>query len=97
MRKYGSKFQVLIYSNPIFKDGKPVGVRGIFIDITEQKKLENELKKYRENLEELVDKRTVELEEKNKELENFNDLFIGREHRIKELKNQLKKYEENNE
>ncbi len=33
--------------------------------------------------------RTKELEEKYKELENMNDVFVGREFRIKELRDEL--------
>ncbi len=40
LKKDGSTFPVAQYSNPIIKDGKPVGLRGILIDITEQKKNE---------------------------------------------------------
>ncbi|GAB6146951.1 PocR ligand-binding domain-containing protein [Desulfocicer niacini] len=40
-------------------------------DITERKKNENELKEYREHLEELVRQRTEALEAKNKEMETF--------------------------
>ena len=40
-------------------------------DITERKHIENELKKYREHLEEMVINRTEALEAKNKELETF--------------------------
>jgi len=43
--------------------------------------------------EELASKRTQELEEKNKELERFNQLFIGREFRIKELREEVKELE----
>jgi len=39
-RKDGSGFPVIIYSSPIVRDGKPVGLRGIIIDITERKKVE---------------------------------------------------------
>ena len=38
---------------------------GFFRDITERKKIESELEKYRNQLEELVKKRTTQLEEKN--------------------------------
>jgi len=51
---------------------------------------EEELKKYRDNLEELVKMRTTELEEKNLDLEKFNELFVGREFRIKELREEIK-------
>lgn len=40
LRKDGSTYPVLIYSNIIMRDGKPVGVRGIVLDITERKKIE---------------------------------------------------------
>ncbi len=43
MRKDGSTFNVLVYSNPILKNKKPVGLRGIIVDITEIKKTEQEL------------------------------------------------------
>ena len=65
----------------------------VFSDITERKQAEEELIKHREHLEELVKERTAELEEKNKELVQFNDLFVNREFRIKELKDKVKELE----
>ncbi len=65
----------------------------IIRDITLRKRAEDELKKYREHLKELVKERTKELEEKNVELEHFNSLFVGREFRIKELKEKVKELE----
>ena len=62
-------------------------------DITESKKMEKELDKYRKYLEQLVKERTIELEEKNRELKRFNKLFVGREFRIKELKDQVQELE----
>ena len=41
IRKDGSTFQALVYSNPILKENKPVGLRGIIIDITERKQVED--------------------------------------------------------
>jgi two-component system sensor histidine kinase UhpB len=57
------------------------------------KKEHEELEQYKEQLEELVEKRTKELTEKNIDLERLNKLFVNREHRIKELRDELKKYE----
>jgi PAS domain S-box-containing protein len=38
LRKDGSTFPVMIHSAPIFKEGKPVGLRGFIVDITERAK-----------------------------------------------------------
>ena len=38
LRKDGSTFPVVIYSNPMNRDGKSVGLKGIIIDISEVKK-----------------------------------------------------------
>ena len=45
LRKDGSTFPILIYSSAILKDNKPVGLRGIIVDITERKQAEEKLKK----------------------------------------------------
>jgi PAS domain S-box-containing protein len=52
--------------------GKPIGFRGILHDITARKRAEEELKKYRDQLEGLVHERTIKLEASNKELEAFS-------------------------
>ena len=57
----------------------------IFRDVTEFKQAEKELASHRYGLEKLVGERTLELEEKVAELEHMNDLFVGREFRVKEL------------
>ena len=50
-RKDGTTFPALIYSNPILKNGESIGIRGIVVDITDQKKSEELIreseKKYR--------------------------------------------------
>ncbi|OPY40017.1 MAG: putative diguanylate cyclase [Methanoregulaceae archaeon PtaU1.Bin222] len=43
LRKDGTRFPILIYSSPIFRDGSPIGFRGVIIDITEWKHLGNRL------------------------------------------------------
>jgi PAS domain S-box-containing protein len=66
---------VVIETNgvPFFDtDGQFCGYRGIDRDITNRKQVEEELKKYRGHLEELVKQRTSELEEKTVELEQAN-------------------------
>jgi len=42
-RKDGSTFPALVYSNPIYKENKTVGLRGLIVDITEQKQIEKKL------------------------------------------------------
>ncbi len=40
LRKDGSTFPALIYTNPVMKDNKIVGLRGLVVDITDRKQLE---------------------------------------------------------
>ena len=42
LRKDGSTFSVIIHSSPIIRENKPVGLRGIIVDITEFKRAEEE-------------------------------------------------------
>jgi two-component system response regulator AtoC len=50
--------------------GKPKAIIGTIRDITERKKVEGELRKHRENLEELVEQRTAELARTNEQLKH---------------------------
>jgi PAS domain S-box-containing protein len=50
LTKDGRTFPVLIYSSPIIHDDKPVGLRGIVLDITERKRAEDELRAERDKL-----------------------------------------------
>ena len=95
----GVNFQVTCYPR-CNEAGKFRGVVRLAKNITERKKTEDELDTYRINLEKLVEERTLELttinanlNDKNKELEHYNELFVNREIRIKELKEKLKEYE----
>lgn len=81
--------------NPILDDSNNVAGFSVFItNITERKRTENELTKHRDHLEELVDERTKELEEKNRELDKSMKVFVGRELKIRALQNEIKSLNE---
>jgi PAS domain S-box-containing protein len=84
----GNSKVVEVYSNKIMVKGKEL-LFSIIHDISDRVKANKELQKYRLHLEEMVSERTAELEEKNKELEKFNEVFVSREFRIKELKDEI--------
>jgi PAS domain S-box-containing protein len=44
LRKDGSTFPAIVYSGPVSKENRPVGLRGIVIDITERKQVEEALR-----------------------------------------------------
>jgi len=75
--------------NPIFENYEVVGIVGIVRNITQFHLIDKELESQRKMLEETVKQRTLELERKNKELQRINNLFIGREIRMKELKDEI--------
>jgi len=69
-------------------------------DVDKRQQTEKELRKAQGNLEEIVRKRTdelelknEELEKRNNELEKYNTLFVDREFRINELKEKIIKLE----
>jgi len=71
-RADGSSFPIEYWSRPIFREGERIGTVVSFVDITERKQAEEELRRYRDQLEHLVQQRTSELEELNRELEAFS-------------------------
>ncbi|UCC61237.1 MAG: PAS domain S-box protein, partial [Dehalococcoidia bacterium] len=44
LRKDGSTFPVLIFSSPIIRNNKPTGLRGVVVDLSERKQMEDELR-----------------------------------------------------
>lgn len=76
----GSEIPVIVRAQRISYRGKPA-IEAILIDITERKKMEDELRRHSEQLEEMVEKRTAELqqsEEKYRDLfDNANDLILS--------------------
>ena len=55
LRKDGSEFPALISINIIIKDDKPVGLRGVVIDITEQKEAEEKIRKSEEKFRDMAE------------------------------------------
>jgi PAS domain S-box-containing protein len=54
VKKDGTKFPIQIYSGTIFEDEKPVGLRGIIIDITERENAEKALKESEERYRSII-------------------------------------------
>jgi PAS domain S-box-containing protein len=72
-RKDGSEFPTFLSTSTLRdEDGKPIALVGVATDISKRKQTEEELSKYRQNLEELVEERTDKLEEKTVELQQAN-------------------------
>lgn len=97
----GDVFPVEVLLTAIHSDNQQEILHTVWRDISERKKVEQELQKYHNHLEELIKERTNELEKsnedlrkQNKKLEHLNELFVGREFRIKELRDKVKKLEE---
>ena len=67
-RKDGSTFPVLVYTAPIIRDRKPVGIRGIVLDITSRKETEEKLLQLNQTLEERVEERTKKLEKTHQQM-----------------------------
>jgi len=61
----------------------------VYQDFTERKLIEEELDKHRQKLEEMVEVRTKELEDINKELNDAMKVFVGRELTIRDLQKRI--------
>jgi len=69
-RKDGSLFDTHLSASLVTDEaGKPICMMASFIDITKPKRMEEELKKHRRHLEELVEARTAELKNINEQLQ----------------------------
>jgi len=89
--KDGTSHIYLTNRFPLFdKEGQVFGICAISTDISERVHAEKELENHREHLEELVEERTRELEEKNTELDRTIKVFVGRELKIKDLERRIR-------
>jgi len=74
--KDGSSRRMVVIEAPIFdKDGKVIFVEGMARDITQKRKVEEKLERYREHLEELVEQRTIELRNSQQRLQEIIDFL----------------------
>jgi PAS domain S-box-containing protein len=76
-RADGSSFPVEYWSHPIRDENKVVGAVVTFIDITERKRIEQELKRHRDNLQQLVDERTAVLEQQAMIIDQIHDSVVS--------------------
>jgi PAS domain S-box-containing protein len=90
LAKDGSEIAGLMSAN-VISINQEDHVLSVTRDITDRKKVDNELREYRLHLEKLVRARTHDLEEKNQELVRMNKLFVGRENRMAELKEEIER------
>ncbi len=67
-RKDGTTFPILVYTARIMRDGMPVGVRGIVLDITPRKQIEEKLQQLNQTLEERIEERTKKLESTHQQM-----------------------------
>lgn len=55
LKKEGTTFNLIVYSRPIIREGRPVGLRGTIVDITERKRVEENIKQLADLSEKLVE------------------------------------------
>lgn len=89
----GSVFPAIAISTLIYSNGKPVGIRGAILDITDRKQAESEIRKLNESLEQRINERTAELRKIITQLEETNRTFVGREIKMIELKERIAELE----
>ena len=76
-RADGSEFFVEYWAHVMRREGRIEGAVVTFFDISERKRAEQELKQYRENLEELVEQRTATIKEQALILNQIHDSVVA--------------------
>ena len=72
------------------KEGRVIGMLGVYEDITELKKNYNELQKHRHKLEQLVEERTQQLKERSDKLEKAYKITNNQKQKLEEAFTSLK-------
>jgi PAS domain S-box-containing protein len=72
LHRKGNTFPVLIYSSPIIRDQKPVGVRGVILDISERKQVEVALRESEHRYRQLVKQAPTGIYESELDLKTGN-------------------------
>ena len=90
-RKDGTSFPVAYTSTPILESGKLIGAVVTFRDITNRKREEETLRKYRQDLKKLVEERTTELTKTNDELQLEIAERRQAEETVKQMADELKR------
>lgn len=96
-RGQGERYYDICFVPERDADGVITGVLAIGRDVTDRRQIEVERAIHSEHLEEEVKKRTVELENSNRELAKMNELFVGRELKMIELKKRIRELEKKEE
>ncbi len=68
LRRDGREIQSIIYSSSVWKGDKIIGMRGIIVDVSERKKMEEDLKEAKERAEEMNNLKSIFLANMSHEL-----------------------------
>jgi two-component system NtrC family sensor kinase len=83
----GERWLHIVKQKVLDAEGNVSGIVAVMRDISDRKKSENDLRKYQEQLEEMVRDRTAELSEANLRLSQLNEALTNSEERFRSLFN----------
>lgn len=89
---------IIVNSIPQFKKGesRPYQVFSTFLDITDRKNAEDDLKELKENLQKQVNEKTKMLNKRIADLEIFHEAAMDRELRMEELRREIERLKKEN-